>query len=135
MWRLKVAEGSGPWLRSTNNHVGREVWEFDPSGGTPEEIAEVERARETFRDHWVEHTNSADLIMRLQVLIYQKVWSRKQETKKKDTRTLQVVEEKKNILNSRRSLGSPTNFSSFEQQQIQPELLIIHVTFSFSFSL
>nr|BAB83254.1 multifunctional triterpene synthase [Hellenia speciosa] len=66
MWRLKVAEGSGPWLRSTNNHVGREVWEFDPSGGTPEEIAEVERARETFRDHWVEHTNSADLIMRLQ---------------------------------------------------------------------
>ncbi|URE15734.1 Prenyltransferase and squalene oxidase repeat [Musa troglodytarum] len=66
MWRLKIAEGSGPWLRTNNNHIGRQVWEFDPSLGTPEEIAEVERAREEFRKNRFEKKHSSDLLMRLQ---------------------------------------------------------------------
>ncbi|KAG6480209.1 hypothetical protein ZIOFF_063689 [Zingiber officinale] len=66
MWKLKVAEGGSPWLRTTNNHVGRQVWEFDPSLGTPEEIEEVERAREAFRKSRFEKKHSADLLMRLQ---------------------------------------------------------------------
>ncbi|KAI7998673.1 Beta-amyrin synthase 1 [Camellia lanceoleosa] len=34
MWRLKVATGGGPYepyLYSTNNFVGRQIWEFDPN--------------------------------------------------------------------------------------------------------
>lgn len=49
MWRLKVADGGNdPYIYSTNNFVGRQIWEFDPDYGTPEERAEVEAARENF---------------------------------------------------------------------------------------
>ncbi|KAG6480215.1 hypothetical protein ZIOFF_063695 [Zingiber officinale] len=67
MWRLKIMEGGSPWLCTTNNHAGRPVWEFDPNLGTPEEIEEVERAQEAFRESRFEKKNSADLLMRLQV--------------------------------------------------------------------
>ncbi|KAH7671929.1 Cycloartenol synthase protein [Dioscorea alata] len=66
MWRLKIAEGGNPWLRTTNNHVGRQVWEFDPNLGSPEELAEVEKAREAFHQHRFEMKHSSDLLMRLQ---------------------------------------------------------------------
>ncbi|OAY67252.1 Cycloartenol synthase, partial [Ananas comosus] len=66
MWRLKIAEGGSPWLRTTNNHVGRQVWEYDPDLGTPEEIAEVEKAREAFRKNRFKMKHSSDLLMRLQ---------------------------------------------------------------------
>ncbi|RVX03758.1 Cycloartenol Synthase [Vitis vinifera] len=49
MWRLKVADGGNdPYMYSTNNFVGRQIWEFDADYGTPEERAEVEAARENF---------------------------------------------------------------------------------------
>ncbi|KAJ4808205.1 Terpene cyclase/mutase family member [Rhynchospora pubera] len=66
MWRLKVAEGGNPWLRTTNNHVGRQVWEFDPDGGSPEERFEVETAREEFHAKRFQMKHSSDLLMRLQ---------------------------------------------------------------------
>ncbi|KAH0462639.1 hypothetical protein IEQ34_010214 [Dendrobium chrysotoxum] len=66
MWKLKIAEGGSPWLRSTNGHVGRQVWEFDPEMGTPEEIAEIEKAREAFRKNRFSIKHSADIPMRLQ---------------------------------------------------------------------
>ncbi|RVW89344.1 Germanicol synthase [Vitis vinifera] len=35
MWRLKVADGGNdPYIYSTNNFVGRQIWEFDPDYGT-----------------------------------------------------------------------------------------------------
>ena len=66
---MKIAEGGNPWLRTTNNHVGRQVWEFDPNLGTPEQLREVEDARENFWNHRFEQKHSSDLLMRMQVLI------------------------------------------------------------------
>ncbi|KAK1290952.1 Cycloartenol synthase 2 [Acorus calamus] len=67
MWKLKFGEGGGdPWLRTINGHVGRQVWEFDPSLGSPEELAEVELARDGFRNLRFQKKHSSDLLMRLQ---------------------------------------------------------------------
>ncbi|KAL0338800.1 UNVERIFIED_CONTAM: Cycloartenol Synthase [Sesamum angustifolium] len=66
MWKLKVAEGSSPWLRSVNGHVGRQIWEFNPSLGSPEELAEIEKLRKEFRNHRFEKKHSSDLLMRFQ---------------------------------------------------------------------
>ncbi|KAL6013088.1 hypothetical protein ACLOJK_003578 [Asimina triloba] len=68
MWKLKIAEGAdNPWLKSLNNHVGRQVWEFDPNAGSPEELADVEKAREGFRKLRFDKKHSSDLLMRMQV--------------------------------------------------------------------
>lgn len=66
MWKLRIAEGLNPWLRSVNNHVGRQVWEFDPKAGTPDELMEIKKSRETFSQNRFHQKHSADLIMRLQ---------------------------------------------------------------------
>lgn len=67
MWKLKIAQGEDPWLVSTNNHVGRQHWEFDPVAGTPEERAEVEKIREEFKKNRLKKKQSDDLLMRMQV--------------------------------------------------------------------
>ncbi|CAM0908395.1 unnamed protein product [Alopecurus aequalis] len=66
MWRLKVSEGGGPWLRSSNGFLGRQVWEFDPEAGTPEERAEVERLRNNFTTHRFKVKQPQDHLLRLQ---------------------------------------------------------------------
>ncbi|RVW23142.1 Beta-amyrin synthase [Vitis vinifera] len=68
MWRLKVADGGNdPYIYSTNNFVGRQIWEFDPDYGTPEERAEVEAARENFWKNRYQVKPSGDLLWRMQV--------------------------------------------------------------------
>ncbi|KAL6335625.1 hypothetical protein AAG906_030763 [Vitis piasezkii] len=63
MWRLKIADGGNdPHIFSTNNFVGRQVWEFDPDYGTPEEPAEVEAARENFWKNRFRVKPSSDLL-------------------------------------------------------------------------
>lgn len=68
MWKLKIADGTGPWLTTTNNHIGRQHWEFDPEAGTPDERVEVERLREEFKKNRSRTKQSADLLMRMQVI-------------------------------------------------------------------
>jgi cycloartenol synthase len=68
MWRLKIAAGGNPWRRTTNNHIGRQVWEFDPTLTlSPREIEEIENARRNFTENRFLFKHSADLIMRMQV--------------------------------------------------------------------
>lgn len=68
MWRLKIAEGNGPYLYSTNNYVGRQIWEYDPNADGTEQSEEYEKAREQFREQRKKGFHScADLFMRLQV--------------------------------------------------------------------
>lgn len=71
MWRLKVSEGREEgWVKSVNNHIGRQFWEFDPNLGTPQERAQIERVRNEFHKNRFETKHSSDLLMRLQVRTY-----------------------------------------------------------------
>ncbi|KAF7147238.1 hypothetical protein RHSIM_Rhsim03G0095200 [Rhododendron simsii] len=71
MWKLKIAEGKGPYLFSTNNYVGRQIWEFDPDAGTLEEREAVEQARQEYKDNFKKDRTRAlpcaDLLMRMQL--------------------------------------------------------------------
>ncbi|KAL5554267.1 hypothetical protein UlMin_041668 [Ulmus minor] len=69
MWKLKFgldSVGDGQKLRSVNNHCGRQVWEFDPEIGSPEELQKIEDARKAFSDHRFQKKHSSDLLMRIQ---------------------------------------------------------------------
>ena len=68
MWKLKVSdEGDDGWVKSVSNYIGRQYREFDPNLGTPEERAQVERARHGFKINRFQAKLSSDLLMRLQV--------------------------------------------------------------------
>ncbi|XVE62723.1 hypothetical protein DITRI_Ditri06bG0142300 [Diplodiscus trichospermus] len=66
MWKLKLSQGNEPRLRSKNNHMGRQYWEFYPNLGTPEERAQVEKARYQFTNNRFQTKQSSDLLMRFQ---------------------------------------------------------------------
>ncbi|CAL0323162.1 unnamed protein product [Lupinus luteus] len=67
MWKLKVSESKEKWnIRSVNNHIGRQFWEFDPDLGTEEERAQVEHVRQQFHNNRFIYKHSSDLLMRLQ---------------------------------------------------------------------
>ncbi|KAK9017680.1 hypothetical protein V6N11_000688 [Hibiscus sabdariffa] len=63
MWKLKFAEGGNPWLRTVDNHVGRQIWECDPDLGSSEELIEIEKARLNFTNNRLKTKHSSDLLM------------------------------------------------------------------------
>ncbi|XVE64020.1 hypothetical protein DITRI_Ditri07aG0067800 [Diplodiscus trichospermus] len=66
MWKLKLSQGTEPRLKSVNDHIGRQYWVFDPNFGTPEERAQVEKARNEFTNNRFQMKQSSDLLMRFQ---------------------------------------------------------------------
>ncbi|KAI3739629.1 hypothetical protein L2E82_30039 [Cichorium intybus] len=70
MWKLKIGEGNDKYLFTTNNFVGRQIWEFDPNAGTEEERSQIETAREQFvinKKNFGIHCCS-DSLMRMQLI-------------------------------------------------------------------
>ncbi|CAD5327996.1 unnamed protein product [Arabidopsis thaliana] len=70
MWRLRIGAKAkdNTHLFTTNNYVGRQIWEFDANAGSPEELAEVEEARRNFSNNRSRFKASADLLWRMQFL-------------------------------------------------------------------
>ncbi|PON60958.1 Terpenoid cyclases/protein prenyltransferase alpha-alpha toroid [Parasponia andersonii] len=68
MWKIKYGTGAeDPYLFSTNNFMGRQIFEFDPNAGTPEERAQVEEARQNFYRNRYQVKPCSDHIWRLQI--------------------------------------------------------------------
>jgi cycloartenol synthase len=53
-------------LFSLNDHVGRHVWEFDPTAGTQKERDAVEKARAEFTRRRFQQQHSSDALLRMQ---------------------------------------------------------------------
>ncbi|CAJ2672236.1 unnamed protein product [Trifolium pratense] len=69
MWKLKIADGGNdPYIFSTNNFLGRQIWEYDPKAGTSEERARVEEARHNFYNNRFKVKTCHDLLWRFQIL-------------------------------------------------------------------
>lgn len=68
MWKLKLSQGDDQWVKSLNNNVGRQYWEFDQNGGTNEERSRIENIREQFHKNRFHVKHSSDLLLRLQVI-------------------------------------------------------------------
>lgn len=68
MWKLKLSQGDDQWVKSLNNNVGRQYWEFDQNDGTNEERSRIENIREHFHKNRFHVKHSSDLLLRLQVI-------------------------------------------------------------------
>ncbi|KAJ8753108.1 hypothetical protein K2173_017650 [Erythroxylum novogranatense] len=70
MWKLNTggdAVAEDEWLSTTNHHIGRQHWEFDPHAGTPSEHALIQTLREEFKKNRFNIRQSSDLLVRLQL--------------------------------------------------------------------
>ncbi|XP_047307745.1 dammarenediol II synthase-like [Impatiens glandulifera] len=73
MWKLKVGEGNinETYLYSTNNYVGRQIWDYDPNKCTTQHNQAVEKARQDYKNNRNKDSSRAlpcaDLLMRMQL--------------------------------------------------------------------
>ena len=67
MWKFVSAGNSGshPWLRSVNDHAGRQTWEYVDTA-TSEEKAELERLQDGFTHFRHQQKHSSDELLRMQ---------------------------------------------------------------------
>ncbi|XP_039065044.1 beta-amyrin synthase-like [Hibiscus syriacus] len=70
MWKLEIAEGNGPWLFSTNNFNGRQIWRFDnqSSPKSDEKQAGIEKLRQNFSVHRHRVKPSSDALKNFQLI-------------------------------------------------------------------
>eukprot|EP00854_Cymbomonas_tetramitiformis_P022865 gene22865-27634_t len=68
MWKLKCSTGDDSSLQSLNDFVGRQIWEYDPEGGTQGERDAIDAAQKIFHDNRFVKKHSSDELMRLQRL-------------------------------------------------------------------
>ncbi|CAL9233698.1 unnamed protein product, partial [Arabidopsis halleri] len=63
-WRLRIGAEAGqyPHFFSTNNYLGRQIWEFHANAGSVEELAKVEEARRNFANNRSSFKASAELL-------------------------------------------------------------------------
>nr|BBE49396.1 cycloartenol synthase [Polystichum fibrilloso-paleaceum (nom. illeg.)] len=68
MWSLKTADNGSdsPWLRSLNEHMGRQTWHFEPDSGSHADRLAIDKARKDFTENRFLKKHSADLLMRMQ---------------------------------------------------------------------
>ncbi|GMI93564.1 camelliol C synthase 1 [Hibiscus trionum] len=70
MWKLEIAEGNGPWLFSTNNFAGRQIWRFDNEASpiSDEKQAGIEAFRRNFYSHRHHVKPSSDMLKNFQLI-------------------------------------------------------------------
>ncbi|KAH7517685.1 hypothetical protein FEM48_Zijuj09G0090700 [Ziziphus jujuba var. spinosa] len=69
MWKMKFGgDAKEPYLFSTNNFHGRQIWEFEADAGTPEERAQVENGCHNFYRNRFHLKACSDLLCRFQLI-------------------------------------------------------------------
>jgi hypothetical protein len=69
MWRLTTCynQENNPFLTSTNEHQGRQVWVFDKEAGSDEDRREISSLREAFTANRLTQKHSSDELLRKQM--------------------------------------------------------------------
>ncbi|XP_065878399.1 beta-amyrin synthase-like [Euphorbia lathyris] len=69
MWKLEVATGNeDPLLFSTNNFLGRQVWDFHPNLGTADQLQQIQTARDNYTRNRFQVKASSDVFKNLQLI-------------------------------------------------------------------
>ncbi|WCJ34665.1 Cycloartenol synthase [Euphorbia peplus] len=92
MWKLKISKGNEEWIKSVNNNIGRQFWEFDENFGSEGERAQVDCFRNHFSENKFHVKQSSDLLVRFQ-LAKEKIEYNERKKKKKVKKEEEITEE------------------------------------------
>lgn len=68
MWKLKVGRSSGQWVTTSNNHIGRQFWEFEEEVEA-KDVEKVTKMHEDFKSRRFQSKQTSDLLARAQVYV------------------------------------------------------------------